>query len=84
MVFFLQRPAVLLPLKVTVGHSQLNYFFEEFKETVARDLEALLNTRAVIPDDTLQGFPECSNSLVTYSLTDFAGLHRLAKAATLA
>jgi type VI secretion system protein ImpF len=45
---------------------------EEFKDAVARDLEALLNTRSVIPDDTLQGFPECSNSLVTYGLTDFA------------
>lgn len=45
---------------------------EEFKDAVARDLEALLNTRSVIPDDTLLGFPECSNSLMTYGLTDFA------------
>ena len=45
---------------------------EEFKDAVARDLEALLNTRSVIPENALQGFPECSNSLVTYGLTDFA------------
>ena len=45
---------------------------EDFKDAVARDLEALLNTRSVIADDALQGFPECCNSLVTYGLTDFA------------
>jgi type VI secretion system protein ImpF len=45
---------------------------EDVKDAVARDLEALLNTRSVIADDTLKGFPECSNSLVTYGLTDFA------------
>jgi len=32
----------------------------------------LLNTRSVIPENALQGFPECSNSLVAYGLTDFA------------
>ena len=45
---------------------------EDFKDAVARDLEALLNTRSVIAEHTLQGFPECSESLVTYGLTDFA------------
>lgn len=45
---------------------------EDFKDSVARDLEALLNTRSVIPENALQGYPECSNSLVTYGLTDFA------------
>ncbi|KQV51778.1 type VI secretion system baseplate subunit TssE [Massilia sp. Root335] len=45
---------------------------EDFKDAVARDLEALLNTRSVIAEDALTGFPECSNSLVNYGLTDFA------------
>jgi type VI secretion system protein ImpF len=45
---------------------------EEFKDAVARDLEALLNTRSVFPEDALLAFPECNNSLVTYGLTDFA------------
>ena len=45
---------------------------EDFKDAVARDLEALLNTRSVIPADSLMAFPECSQSLVTYGLTDFA------------
>lgn len=45
---------------------------EDMKEAVARDLEALLNTRSVITEETLAGFPECSRSMVSYGLCDFA------------
>jgi len=45
---------------------------EELKDTVARDLEALLNTRSSLPDDALAAWPECAHSLVTYGLGDFA------------
>ncbi|PWF41019.1 type VI secretion system baseplate subunit TssE [Massilia glaciei] len=47
---------------------------EDLKDSVARDLEALLNTRTVIPEDLLLHFPECARSIVTYGLNDFAGL----------
>lgn len=47
---------------------------EELKDSVARDLEALLNTRKVIADDLFKLYPECSKSIVTYGLNDFAGL----------
>lgn len=47
---------------------------EELKDTVARDLEALLNTRTVIHEDLLKPYPECSKSIVSYGLNDFAGL----------
>ncbi|MES2742013.1 MAG: type VI secretion system baseplate subunit TssE [Pseudomonadota bacterium] len=47
---------------------------EDLKDTVARDLEALLNTRTVIPDELLLQYPECAQSIVTYGLNDFAGL----------
>lgn len=47
---------------------------EDMKDTVARDLEALLNTRTVIPEALLKRFPECGRSIVTYGLNDFAGL----------
>ncbi len=46
---------------------------EDLKDSVARDLEALLNTRTVIPEGILKRFPECSRSIVTYGLNDFAG-----------
>lgn len=47
--------------------------FEDLKDAVARDLEALLNTRSAVPDEALQGYPECSGSILTYGLGDFAG-----------
>ena len=46
---------------------------EDLKESVARDLEALLNTRVALADGLLQQFPECRRSLVSYGLQDFAG-----------
>ena len=47
---------------------------EEMKDVVAKDLEALLNTRSVMPEAMLSHYPECSKSIVTYGLNDFAGL----------
>jgi type VI secretion system protein ImpF len=46
---------------------------EDLKDSVARDLEALLNTRTVIPEELLQRYPECGRSIVTFGLNDFAG-----------
>lgn len=45
---------------------------EELKDAVARDLEALLNTRSTIQDGALAAFPECGKSMVGYGLCDFA------------
>lgn len=45
---------------------------DEYKDAVARDLEALLNTRSVIRDGQLAGLPECAASMVSYGLCDFA------------
>ncbi|HEX8603730.1 MAG TPA: type VI secretion system baseplate subunit TssE [Pseudoduganella sp.] len=47
---------------------------EQMKDAVARDLEDLLNTRMALPDELLEGWPECSASIVTYGLIDIAGL----------
>ncbi|QYF92745.1 type VI secretion system baseplate subunit TssE [Massilia sp. PAMC28688] len=46
---------------------------EDLKDSVARDLEALLNTRTVIEEVLLKRYPECSRSIYTYGLNDFAG-----------
>jgi type VI secretion system protein ImpF len=45
---------------------------EDLKDAVARDLEALLNTRAVLPEELLTDYPECSRSILNYGLNDFA------------
>lgn len=47
---------------------------EELKDVVARDLEALLNTRCVIPNEMFRAWPECSQSILAYGISDFAGL----------
>jgi type VI secretion system protein ImpF len=46
---------------------------EQFKDCVARDLEALLNTRAG-PPGRFDAFPEARASILNYGLVDFAGL----------
>ena len=45
---------------------------EELKDTVARDLEALLNTRVAVDSELIGRFPECRNSILNYGLHDFA------------
>ena len=47
---------------------------EDMKDAVARDLEALLNTRAVLPEGCLAGYPACESSIVSYGMQDFAAL----------
>lgn len=63
-----QRPSLLDRLCGAPPRQSL----EELKEAVARDLEALLNTRCCIGPEP-DGFPECARSLLTYGLADFAG-----------
>ncbi|TWI13385.1 type VI secretion system baseplate subunit TssE [Aerolutibacter ruishenii] len=45
---------------------------EQYKESVARDLEGLLNSRAAFGEDGLEAWPECRRSLLTYGLRDFS------------
>ncbi|MBJ7312204.1 type VI secretion system baseplate subunit TssE [Rugamonas sp. CCM 8940] len=47
---------------------------EQLKDAVARDLEALLNTRAALPAGLLDAYPEVAKSIVNYGLIDFAGM----------
>jgi len=47
---------------------------EQLKAAVARDLEALLNTRAALPDELLSGYAEAGKSVLNYGLIDFAGM----------
>jgi type VI secretion system protein ImpF len=47
---------------------------DEWKDSITRDLEALLNTRSALPPDTLADYPEVSGSIVNYGLIDFAGM----------
>jgi type VI secretion system protein ImpF len=62
---------------------------EQLKDSVARDLEALLNTRLGVAPEMFDGYPECRQSVLSYGLIDFAGFclsstdHRAAICASL-
>lgn len=47
---------------------------EQLKDSIARDLEALLNTRVAIPPHKFDEFPYARASIVNYGLADFAGM----------
>lgn len=47
---------------------------EEVKESVARDLEALLNSRSAFNEDEFKEFPETLKSMCSYGMKDFVGL----------
>ncbi len=47
---------------------------EELKESVAADLETLLNSRRGHSDERLQGYAHAAESILSYGIVDFVGL----------
>ena len=62
------------PMRHGGGAMATRMTVEDLKDAVARDLEALLNTRSVLPGDALKAYPECGGSIVSYGMIDFADL----------
>ena len=60
-----QRPAEQDPLR--------GWSVDELKDSVAGDLEALLNSRSALTIDEVADFPAARNSLVCYGMHDFVG-----------
>lgn len=60
------------PMRGPGGPGMPRMSADDLKDAVARDLEALLNTRSTIQDDMLKAYPECKKSIVSYGLGDFA------------
>jgi type VI secretion system protein ImpF len=54
------------------GNGAARASVEQLKESVARDLEALLNTRLGFSPDRFDACPEARASILTYGLVDFA------------
>ena len=61
-----REPSERNPLKLLTA--------EELKESVARDLEALLNCRCAHDESVFQDFPETLRSIGSYGMNDFVGL----------
>lgn len=60
------------PRQQAVGGVLPRMSVEQLKDSVARDLEALLNTRLVWPQEFFAGYPEAETSILNYGLIDFA------------
>jgi type VI secretion system protein ImpF len=45
---------------------------EQLKDTVARDVEALLNSRCALTADAIEGFRHASQSVIRFGLDDFS------------
>ncbi|MDQ2820230.1 MAG: type VI secretion system baseplate subunit TssE [Pseudomonadota bacterium] len=60
------------PRQQAVGGVLPRMSVEQLKDSVARDLEALLNTRLVWPKEFFAGYPEAEKSILNYGLIDFA------------
>src|SRR4051812_6131058 len=46
---------------------------DDLKDSVARDLEALLNTRSGLGEITLEPYPASADSVLSFGMTDFVG-----------
>src|SRR5688572_8521981 len=64
---FDESPATL------VEYSLPRLSLDELKESVAWDLEALLNSRAGLSEVLLQPYPVSADSVLSYGMTDFVG-----------
>ena len=57
-----------------LGEASPRMSLEQYKDSVARDLEDLLNTRCAIAAEAMRDYPECARSIANYGLLDFAGM----------
>lgn len=58
----------------SASHALPQLSLEQVKDSVARDLEALLNTRGSLPSDTFDGWPLSARSVLAYGMLDFSGM----------
>lgn len=61
------------PFEVTETHLDFRQSLDQFKHSVARDLEGLLNTRRDALTE-IEGWPELDKSVLAYGLPDFSNL----------
>lgn len=65
------------PKEQVEGHNPFHFDLSRLKRSVARDLEALLNSRCVDLDDDIQRHPQARNSMIDFGITDLSSLSLL-------
>lgn len=59
------------------SQSQQSFDLNRLKRAVARDMEALLNSRSVDPDEDIERYPQARNSMIDFGITDLSSLSLL-------
>ena len=65
------------PRELTEGSMQRAFDLHRLKQSVARDMEALLNSRSVDLDESIDHFPQARHSMLDYGITDLSSLSLL-------
>lgn len=55
----------------------LSYDLHRFKQSVARDLEALLNSRCIDLEDEIEAYPQARSSMINFGIIDLSSLSLL-------
>lgn len=59
------------------GDSVVSLDLRRFKQAVARDLDALLNSRCVDPDEDIEHYPHARHSMINFGIIDLSSLSLL-------
>lgn len=62
------------PRSAGAGSMFKSISLEQYKDSIARDLEGLLNSRAAFQESDMAEFPNCRQSVLTYGLGDFSAM----------
>ncbi len=62
------------PKEQVESQSQQIFDLNRLKRAVARDMEALLNSRSVDLDEQIEAYPQARNSMIDFGITDLSSL----------
>ena len=65
------------PKDATEHHDTMHFDLRQYKRAVARDLEALLNTRCVDTDGHLEAYAQANQSVLSFGIIDLSSLSLL-------
>lgn len=72
--FLLDRLTLAAEASVHGDGARSRLSLEQVKDSVARDLESLLNTRSMYQPRQMREWPQSARSVLTFGLMDFVGL----------
>lgn len=65
------------PKEMTESDAALQFDLRRFKQAVARDLDALLNSRCVDLNEEIERYPHARNSVINFGIIDLSSLSLL-------